>query len=709
MNQEESNSLNQSEGLDLGRLLRIILLQSKIIAVFTLTALAIGLSSYFLSDKTFKISSLLQVHSPNKTYDPRQTLNVDFFNAPETNLNNLVTLYSSRSNILNLISNLNLHIEVENIEAEETFKIKTFEIETNKNIEKKIFYAEVQNDYFNLLDEEKNFLLSSQNGKYFKSDDFEIEINFSNLKSEKLIKIIYRNPSSLFNRYKNMIRVENLANISNSWIQEGLLESSLITKDINQGMEILNTANEIFIKDSIKVETEKARTSIVFIDSQLTSLEEILNLRKNELKSFKQENKSLNVNLEVESIIGLISDVEQKINKVDLELSQAEINFTTDNPLYLNLKIQRDALEIQKSGIEQKIESLPVAQQEYIDLFRNLEVSEGLYSELLSRKLNFSLIEASSIGNIRIVDKAFVEMLVGPRLSLVVIFTLAAFFAGILFAIFRGAFFMSLSNPAELQDAGINENIIGVIPHLDDTDKVSEDVKFKQSIETSILNIETIISSANDVGDINCSNIVITSPTPENGKSFISRGVTDGLSRIGHKVLLIDADLKRGAQHKFFNKELLSLDIFQKISTENIESLKIQNNLYFLPRIKNIKNTFEHLYSNLFLEKIKEFEDFFDYIVIDTAPALSVSDTGLLMSSSDLNFLVIRHQLNKINEIRQTKQIINQIGRSFDGIIYNDYQKPESYFGYYDLYGDYSYRYYAERYLYKDYYSEKDE
>mgnify|MGYP001357563009 FL=1 len=709
MNQEESNNLNQSEGLDLGRLLRIILLQSKIIAVFTLTALAIGLSSYFLSDKTFKISSLLQVHSPNKTYDPRQTLNVDFFNAPETNLNNLVTLYSSRSNTLNLINNLNLHIEVENIEAEETFKIKTFEIETNKNIEKKIFYAEVQNDYFNLLDEEKNFLLSSQNGKYFKSDDFEIEINFSNLKSEKLIKIIYRNPSSLFNRYKNMIRVENLANISNSWIQEGLLESSLITKDINQGMEILNTANEIFIKDSIKVETEKARTSIVFIDSQLTSLEEILNLRKNELKSFKQENKSLNVNLEVESIIGLISDVEQKINKVDLELLQAEINFTTDNPLYLNLKIQRDALEIQKSGIEQKIESLPVAQQEYIDLFRNLEVSEGLYSELLSRKLNFSLIEASSIGNIRIVDKAFVEMLVGPRLSLVVIFTLAAFFAGILFAIFRGAFFMSLSNPAELQDAGINENIIGVIPHLDDTDKVSEDVKFKQSIETSILNIETIISSANDVGDINCSNIVITSPTPENGKSFISRGVTDGLSRIGHKVLLIDADLKRGAQHKFFNKELLSLDVFQKISTENIESLKIQNNLYFLPRIKNIKNTFEHLYSNLFLEKIKEFEDFFDYIIIDTAPALSVSDTGLLMSSSDLNFLVIRHQLNKINEIRQTKQIINQIGRSFDGIIYNDYQKPESYFGYYDLYGDYSYRYYAERYLYKDYYSEKDE
>ena len=44
--------------------------------------------------------------------------------------------------------------------------------------------------------------------------------------------------------------------------------------------------------------------------------------------------KSLNVNLEVESIISLIADVEKEINKVDLELSQAEINFTKDNPLY---------------------------------------------------------------------------------------------------------------------------------------------------------------------------------------------------------------------------------------------------------------------------------------------------------------------------------------------------------------------------------------
>ena len=60
-------------------------------------------------------------------------------------------------------------------------------------------------------------------------------------------------------------------------------------------------------------------------------------------------------------------------------------------------------------------------------------------------------------------------------------------------------------------------------------------------------------------------------------------------------------------------------------------------------------------------------------------------------------------------EINQSKQIIDQLGLSLDGIIYNDYSRPKRYYGYYDLYGDYSYRYYAERYLYDDYYEEKDD
>ena len=216
--------------------------------------------------------------------------------------------------------------------------------------------------------------------------------------------------------------------------------------------------------------------------------------------------------------------------------------------------------------IEQKIEDLPLAQQEYVDIYRDLEISEDLYTELANRKLNYSLIEASTIGNIRVVDRAFVDELVGPKLSLIFYITLISFSFGILITIFRGIFFISISNPAELRDAGLVENIVGVIPEVLDSDNAFKDKKFEQSIETLILNLETIISSSVDIDSSKlCKKIVFTSPTPSNGKSFLSRSFAQGLSGIGNKVLLIDADLKRGDQHKIFGKETIDLDFFSKL------------------------------------------------------------------------------------------------------------------------------------------------
>ena len=707
MKQDNQDNLIQYEEINFGRYLRLILLQSKLIFAITLTTLIVSMAIYFSTTKIYKISSLLQVYSPQQSFDPRQSMNLDFFNAPETNLDNLVTLFSSRSNILDLISSLNLNVVTKNIQDPESINVDTFLYKENEKILRKEFLLQTQDNSFVLFDDEKNVLIEGVNGRVAENDNFKIQISFSNLNSEKLIEISYRNPSNLYNKYKKLIEVNNLGSRSNYFSQEGLIEVSYLTNDINKGKQIINTANKIFIEDNIRVETEKARSSIAFIDSQLSSLEEILNLRKTELKSFKQENKSLNVNLEVESIISLISEVEQEINKVDLELSQAEVNFTKDNPLFINLKIQREALVAQKNDIEKKIESLPVAQQEYIDLFRNLEVSEEMYTELINRKLNFSLMEASSIGNVRIVDRAFVEKVVGPKLTTPFLSTIISFIVAIMVALFRGIFFISITNPAELNDAGINERIVGVISHYEESLTPEEDIKFQQAIENLVLNIESLISTQDTGKD--CKKILLTSPTKGCGKSFTSKNLAQTLARIGNKVLLIDADLKQGNQHKIFDIKPIELNLFSNISLENIDTLKVSDNLFLLPRLKKLKNTFDHLYSNIFMDKINEFESHFDYIVLDTAPALSVSDTSLLMTSSDFNFMVVRHEHSKVNEIKQTNEIINQLGRTFDGIIYNDYQTPRGYYGYYDLYGNYSYRYYADRYLYKDYYKENDD
>ena len=68
-----------------------------------------------------------------------------------------------------------------------------------------------------------------------------------------------------------------------------------------------------------------------------------------------------------------------------------------------------------------------------------------------------------------------------------------------------------------------------------------------------------------------------------------------------------------------------------------------------------------------------------------------------------MNFSIIRHDYSKINEVKQFMKIAEQTGITIDGIIYNSYQKPNSYYGYYGLYGNYNYEYYANKYLYESY------
>jgi tyrosine-protein kinase Etk/Wzc len=102
------------------------------------------------------------------------------------------------------------------------------------------------------------------------------------------------------------------------------------------------------------------------------------------------------------------------------------------------------------------------------------------------------------------------------------------------------------------------------------------------------------------------------------------------------------------------------------------------------------------------------FKKEFDYIIIDTPPILSVSDTSILMSYSDVNLSLVRHNLSKVNELKQQINLTDQLGIKFDGFIYNFYEKPSSYYGYYEIYGNYAYQYYAKKYLY-DAYSYDDE
>lgn len=703
------NQLNNENNINFGRIFRLLLIQSKLVISIVIAMTSITIWYYIQQPKQYSINSLLQVMS-SKPDSLSSEIPVDLMLGASSNfdLNSLSSLYQSRSNIISLIETLNLNVSFSDVTNKDSINVLRF-TGSRERLTDEIFFIKFQNNNYDLYDENSDFIATHEYNYEYYINGF--HVNFlkplNNQDLDTLIKIEYENSDKLYRKLRSAIDVSLASNRGSAiYKADGLIETSYATYDINYGKQLINTANNIFISSIVESEKEKARRAINFIDQRISELEVILKNNKEALKEFKEENSSLDVNLEVSSIIVNLSEIDSLIGELDLKIEEAKNSYTANNPIYLNLNNQKGVLLQQKNEIEKKIKELPYAQQQYVDLYSDVEITQNIYTGLLNRKISYQILEASTIGNIRVIDNAYMDTIIGPKSSLVYMGFIVSLIFALLIALIRGLFFIPISNPAELSDEGIDIRILGVTPNINtDQEFLTEvtekqDQKFFQSIESLVLNIKLSLESY----DSNIAKkVVLTSPTPNNGKSFLSSHIATKLANVGHKTILIDNDLKRGDLHKNFKTETITLDEFNDINESNIDKYLISKDLYLIPKIKGLDSSFQYLFSEVYNQKVRFFEDFFDFIVIDTAPILSISDTSLLLADANMKLLVVRHGITRINEIRQAEELSRQSGLNYDGIIYNSYEKPSGYYGYYGLYANYNYQYYANKYLYENY------
>ena len=228
----------------------------------------------------------------------------------------------------------------------------------------------------------------------------------------------------MYNSFKRKMDVNTNVTRNSFFKNEGLITVSYVSDDIELGKEIINYANNIFLNQRISDETEKSRKAISFIDKNIASIEEVVDSNKIRLKEFREKNKSIDVSLEIEAIINKIQSLDESLSLIDIEIAKAQEMYTPNNPIYVNLINKKALLEKQKDRVSNEIEMMPKEQQEYIDLYNELEVSQSLFEELESRRLGFSILEASTIGDIRVVDDAYTSSQVSPQISFIFIATI---------------------------------------------------------------------------------------------------------------------------------------------------------------------------------------------------------------------------------------------------------------------------------------------
>lgn len=167
--------------------------------------------------------------------------------------------------------------------------------------------------------------------------------------------------------------------------------------------------------------------------------------------------------------------------------------------------------------------------------------------------------------------------------------------------------------------------------------------------------------------------IMVTSPSPGDGKTTVASNLAMGLALNGRKVLLVDANFRRPELHKLFavpggtgfSEALASLDKFDAgVRTTSVANLSV------MPLGSKPANPTE-LLENSFNEFVERALKTYDHVIFDASPLLLASDAMALAPRVDGVVSVVRAQANSRGLLQRMRDSLRQIKAEHVGIVLN--------------------------------------
>jgi capsular exopolysaccharide synthesis family protein len=190
---------------------------------------------------------------------------------------------------------------------------------------------------------------------------------------------------------------------------------------------------------------------------------------------------------------------------------------------------------------------------------------------------------------------------------------------------------------------------------------------------------------------------MVTSPNVGDGKSSISLNLASSLAMTGRRVVLVDGDMRRPADHKLFGLPLqpgLSNFITGSVSLEEIIQPTQVPGLFLVAAGTVPPNPVQLLSSQVFQELIQQLRQEFQHLIIDTPPIIGFPDGRIISSQTDGVLLVFKHHVTSRESGRLAAHLLEQVNANVFGVVLNMAQAGK--FRYGDYYG---YHYATNNYI----------
>ncbi len=497
--------------------------------------------------------------------------------------------------------------------------------------------------------------------------------------------------------------------VSEKGKKTGMLAMSLNGDDRDAIRTVLESVARNYVLKNIERNAAEAEKSLQFLQSHLPDVRSSLEASEQKLNSYRQKNESVDLNLEAKAALDTMVALETQLNELTFKESDIAQQFTKSHPAYISLLEKRHTLLKEKERINQQVQKLPKVQQDVLRLTRDVQVGQEIYLQLLNKVQELNILKAGTVGNVRIIDHAAVQIKpVKPKKPLlVVIATLLGGMLSVALVLIRAAFNRGVEGPDELEKLGVN--VYASVPLSQwQTEQTKKQQKGKKltllaqhnpadlSIE-ALRNLRTSLHFAMMEARNNV--LMITGPSPAIGKSFITGNLASVIAHGGQKVLLIDADMRKGHLHHYATtagKTGLSDYLCGQQELQQIIISGEQPGLDFIARGQVPPNPSELLMHPRFAALLEWASQHYDLVLVDTPPLLAVTDAAIVGRLAGTTLLVARFGVTAAKEIEITQRRLEQNGIEVKGAILNAMEKRAA--GYYGgSYGYYQYSYQSSK------------
>ncbi len=359
---------------------------------------------------------------------------------------------------------------------------------------------------------------------------------------------------------------------------------------------------------------------------------------------------------------------------------------------------QMGSIRQAQGQINRTFAQIPQLQQTFTGLQRQLALDSSIFSKLSEKLEELRISEAQEIASWRILDQAYLPLLpVSPNILLNL---LLGGFTGLLMAVALVMFLeksdqriREIEEVRELTDVpllGAVPKTDMLLPQVSDQPALAPSYShsaFKEALRSLALNLRYLGS------DQSIKTIMFTSAIPSEGKSTLIYNLGTVLAELGHKVLIVDADMRKPTIHKLARVRN-TVGLSTAIATNRHWKSVVQSPAEMKGYLNVITsgplppNPIALLESAKMAKLLQVWRNTYDYVLIDTPPIVGITDAQSLASKVDTVVLVAAIERSTRGAISRAVEILVASHCNIAGILLNMIDKSDNsyYYSYYSSY-----------------------